>query len=503
MAGKLKILMVSAEVAPFAKVGGLADVAGALPKALKAMGHDVRVAMPCYKMIESNPAYGVKQKIKKLDVPLGWRMVESSVKQTTIGGDIPVYLISAPYFENSVDSKTVYVSGSEPYAYFGRAVLEMLSTMKPSWRPDVIHCNDWHTGLLPVFKSLYYADDPVVGQASCVFTIHNLAYQGEFDFPILSDYGLPESLFTMDKLEAYGKVNFLKAGIAFSDLVSTVSPTYSCEIQTDDYGCRLEGLLSYVDDIGRLQGILNGIDYEEFDPATDKRIAANFSLKNPKGKAKNKAELQRTMGLPESPDVPLMGLVSRLADQKGLDLIKAGMSNMLKTGMQFVLLGTGDQMYEKYFAQLESKYPDQVKANIGFDAKLAQQIYAGCDMFLMPSKFEPCGLGQLISLRYGTIPVVRATGGLADTIVNYRPDDPRSNGFVFSIYTPEALVVAVQHAVETYGNKKAWSKLVRTALASDFSWGASAGKYVDFYRKSLSMRKPSMTNSSMNMQTAA
>lgn len=300
---KLKILIVSAEVSPFAKVGGLADVAGALPKALRAMGHDVRVAMPGYKMIRDN--YKTKSALKNLTVPLGWRQVECSVKQTSIGKDIPVYLISAPYFDDSVDSKTIYVPGSEPYAFFAKAVLEMLRAM--DWKPDVIHCNDWHTGLLPVYKSVIYPNDPVVGDAACVFTIHNLAYQGEFDASVLPDYGLPGCLYTMDKLECYGRANFLKAGIVFSDLVSTVSPTYAKEIKTGEYGCRLEGLLSHISRLGRLRGILNGIDYEEFDPATDKRIPYNYSLDDMSGKAKDKKELQKDMGLPQDPKAPVVG----------------------------------------------------------------------------------------------------------------------------------------------------------------------------------------------------
>ncbi|MHB0912572.1 MAG: glycogen synthase GlgA [Armatimonadota bacterium] len=478
---KLKILLVSAEVAPFAKVGGLADVAGALPKELSAAGHDVRVVMPGYKMIK-----GARTKIKDLTVPLGWRMVDSCVKQTSIAGKIPVYLIGARYFDESVDSKSVYVPGSEPYAFFARAVLEMLRAM--DWRPDVIHCNDWHTGFLPVYKDLLYADDPVVGPAASVFTIHNLAYQGEFGKEVLPDYGLPESLFSMDKLECYGAVNFLKAGIVFSNMVSTVSPTYACEIQTCDYGCRLEGLLSHLEGTGRLRGILNGIDYEENDPATDTRIAKNYSAKSPAGKAKCKAALQKEMGLAVDPDAPLMGLVSRLADQKGLDLIKAAADRMMKLGLQLVVLGSGDSVYEQFFTDLEKEYPGRVRANIGFDVKLAQRIYAGCDMFLMPSRFEPCGLGQLLALRYGTIPVVRATGGLADTITDYSREDPKSNGFVFSEYTPEALAEAAARAVQAYADKAEWKSLVKSALSSDFSWGASADKYVEFYRDAIALK---------------
>ncbi|MDI6827526.1 MAG: glycogen synthase GlgA [Armatimonadota bacterium] len=488
MSRALKVLFVSAEVSPFAKVGGLADVAGSLPKALKAMGNDVRIVMPGYKMVENNPAYAISNRIEHMNVMLGWRNIDVSIKETTLGNGVRVYLVCAPYFEHCLDSKSIYIPGSEPYAFFAKATLDAIRAMKPTWKPDIIHCNDWHTGMLPVYRSVYYDNDPILSQAATVFTIHNLAYQGEFDASILPDYGLPESLFTMDKLECYGKVNFLKAGLVFSDMVTTVSPTYSCEIQTCEYGCRLEGLLSYLNSLGRLRGILNGIDYEEFDPATDKRIRFNYSASNPEGKAKNKAELQSEMGLPMDPNIPLIGLVSRLADQKGLDLIKGAASRIMKLGVQLVVLGIGDRKYEKFLTQLEEKYPSQVKANIGFDAKLAQRIYAGCDMFLMPSRFEPCGLGQLISLRYGTIPIVRCTGGLADTITSYEPSNPNSNGFCFSEYSPSALLGAIKQAVEVYKDKAEWDKLVRRALSSDYSWNTSAKKYVELYWEAVSIR---------------
>lgn len=497
MSKKLKVLFVSAEVSPLAKVGGLADVAGALPKALIGMGHDVRIAMPGYKMIEDNPRFPTKTKVKDLQVPLGGKIVSGSVKQTSLC-DVPVYLISAPYFDESVDSRSVYVPGSEPYAFFSRAVLEMLCAMKPAWTPDVIHCNDWHTGMLPVYKSVLYSHDEAISRAASVFTIHNLAYQGEFDYSVLDEIGLPGWLYTMDKLECYGKVNFLKAGIVFSDVVSTVSPTYACEIQTDEYGCRLQGLLSYMNDLGRLRGILNGIDYDEFDPACDARICSSYSYADASGKAKNKRALQKAMGLPTDTKVPVIGMVSRLADQKGLDLIYDSASKMMKLGVQLVVLGTGDQRYEEFFSKLESKYPGQVKANIGFDMKLAQQIYAGSDMFLMPSRFEPCGLGQLISLRYGTLPIVRKTGGLADTILNYAPGNELSNGFVFEEYTPAAFMKAVKRAVETFGDKKEWKRLVATALSSDYSWCAQAQRYVDFYREAVETHKSEPVTAYLN-----
>ncbi|MCC6443390.1 MAG: glycogen synthase GlgA [Armatimonadetes bacterium] len=485
----MKILIVAAEVAPFAKVGGLADVAGALPKALKALGHDVRVVMPCYKMIESNP--GCVTVMEHLSVPLGYETLHGFIKKVEIEPKIPVYLIGSDrYFAKATESKKVYdmEAGAAPYVYFSRAVPEMLLHLEPRWMPDVIHANDWHTGLTPTYLATVYSDHPELGKAATAFTIHNLAYQGDFDYEILAYAGLPSGLFTLDQLEFYGRVNCMKGGIVFSDMVSTVSPTYAREIQTEEYGCRLEGLLRYTADQSRLRGILNGIDYEEYDPVTDSRIPFNFSSEDPSGKAKNKAALQEESGLPVSPRVPLFGLISRLADQKGLDLIAAIRDQLMALDMQFVLLGTGDPQYEEAFRALEAAYPDKMKANIGFNMNLAQRIYAGCDFFLMPSRFEPCGLGQMMSLRYGTVPVVRKTGGLADTITEFDPATGKGNGFIFSEYRPEALLECIQRGLYAYRNGAAWAKLVANALSCDFSWNQSAQEYLRFYREALERR---------------
>jgi len=483
---RLRILIVAAEVAPFAKVGGLADVAGSLPKALKALGHDVRVVMPCYKMIESNPK--CETVMEHLTVPLGYETLHGSVKKVEIEPDIPVYLIGSDrFFLDATESKKVYnmEAGAAPYVYFSRAVPEMLLQMELRWVPDVIHANDWHTGLTAAYLKTVYRGDPALAETASVFTIHNLAYQGEFDFSLLAYAGLPESLFTFDQLEFYGKVNCLKAGIVCSDMVNTVSPTYAREIQTPEYGCRLEGLLQYVASQGRLKGILNGIDYEEYDPAADPRIPNPFSASEPAGKAKNKSALQKESGLPLKARTPLFGLISRLADQKGLDLIHAIRDQMMALDLQFIILGTGDPHYEEAFRALEKAYPHKMKANIGFDVNLAQRIYAGCDFFLMPSRFEPCGLGQMMSLRYGTIPVVRKTGGLADTVQEFDPATSEGNGFVFSEYKPDALLETIQRALKVYQRQTAWTKLVHNAMRCDCSWEHSAREYVAFYQEAL------------------
>lgn len=492
MAGrKLKILLVAAEVAPFAKVGGLADVAGALPKALKALGHDVRVVMPCYKMIEDNPRYAVGDFLPPFEVPIHAGLTQTAwVRQTRIGGDVPVYLIAShDYFGDATESKKVYSMVPEPYVFFDRAVTEFVPRMAPAWAPDVVHCNDWHTGLVPVFLQHFHADTPAWSRASTVFTIHNLAYQGEWDASLLAYAGLPESLFHYEKLEFYGKVSFMKGGIVYSDLVNTVSQTYAQEIQTPEYGCRLEGLLQDLHRRDRLTGIVNGIDYEEYDPANDPRIAAPFSAADPRGKANCRAALQAESGLPQAKKAAVIGLISRLADQKGFDLIHAIAERMLEMPVQFVVLGTGDQHYEAFFRDLQARHPKQVRANIGFDANLAQRIYAGSDMFLMPSRFEPCGLGQLMSLRYGTIPIVRATGGLADTIVDAGPRGSKGNGFVFSDYSADALLDTVQRAVRVFAEQSKWEALVGRALSADFSWTSSARKYAELYRRAAAGRE--------------
>ncbi len=530
MASKpLKILLVAAEVAPFAKVGGLADVAGALPKALKALGHDVRVAMPCYKMIETNPDYAVETLLPGFSVPIKDGVTEQAFVKTTrirsrrsapaksksalrltqasAPDEIPVYLIGnlpqarntppenrhPAYFQKATDSTKVYALEPEPYVFFDRAVLEMIPRLQPEWTPDVVHCNDWHTGLIPVYQRAFYADSPQISLPAALFTIHNLAYQGNFPREFWPATGLPDSLYDMYHLEFYGQWSFMKGGLTYSDRINTVSPNYAREIQTNEYGCGLDGLMRTLATEGRLSGILNGIDYEEFDPATDPHIPAHFSADAPEGKAKCKQALQAELGLPQSETTALIGMVSRLADQKGLDLIHAIMAEMLKLPVQFVVLGTGDPFYAKFFKKLETRYADQVRARIEFNVELAQRIYAGSDLFLMPSRFEPCGLGQMISLRYGTIPIVRATGGLADTVHDFDPQArPDGNGFVFEEYTSEALLATVRRAVAAFQDGKDWCPLIQRALRGDFSWTRSAEQYVTLYTEARDARLASL-----------
>jgi len=498
---KLRILLIAAEVAPLAKVGGLADVAGALPKALKALGHDVRIVMPCYKMVETAPAYSVKPCLPDFPVPIREGVLETAfVKQTSIESDgkqIPVYLVgNAPqdaggsgYFQQATDNRSIYALEPEPYVFFCRAVLEMLTRLKPAWKPDILHCNDWHTGLIPIFAQEFYPSMSALQEAAYVFTVHNLAYQGTFDRHLWEVTGLSDRLFTIDGLEFCGQWTFMKGGLLFSDRVNTVSENYAREIQTQEYGCGLEGLMRTLATQSRLSGILNGIDTDEYDPACDPRIPVRYDAEHPEGKARCKALLQAELGLPVDPKIAICGMVSRLTEQKGFDLLREAADPIMEHPIQFVLLGSGDDAYEAYFRTLPSRFPGKAAVRFGYDPELAQRIYAGSDLFLMPSRFEPCGLGQLIALRYGTIPLVRATGGLADTVNDFDPARlPEGDGFVFTDYTSQALLETLERALDTFRIGKDWEALVQRAMLADFSWARSAKRYVALYHEAIQAR---------------
>ncbi len=471
-----RILIASPEVAPFAKTGGLADVAGSLPKALAAMGNDVRVVMPRYRWVTEARTVG------DFPVSVGPRKETAVLREGVIrarlnGAErlVPVYFIdNYHYFDR--DNMYMYYDEAERFAFFSRAILEMIRHL--GWAPHVIHCNDWQTGPVPLLLREHYSRDPLYQGIATVFTIHNLQYQGNYPRETLSLLGLGDEYFSPERIEFYGDISFMKAGIVYSDVLNTVSKTYAKEIQTPEYGQRMEGILRAR---GRdLHGILNGLNYHEFNPETDARIYRNYGLGNLEDKKENKYALQRDMNLPVS-DAPLLGVVSRLVDQKGLDLIADAMGEMVRMDLQLVLLGTGDPRYEEIFRSLRAAYPDKVAVEIGFNVVLAQRIYAGCDMFLMPSRFEPGGLGQLISMRYGTIPVVRSTGGLADTVTNYEPERHVGNGFTFAEYSTEALLDAVGRAVGAYKDRRRWLGLVENAMRHDFSWARSAAEYMGLY----------------------
>src|SRR5574340_428523 len=474
----LRVLVCASEVVPFAKTGGLADVAGALPKALVALGHDVRVAMPRYSAID-----GKKLKLEPIGKP--FRVMQGGNPEVgVLGSDaipgVKAYLIDSP---KHFDRKSLYgdADDGERFALFSRAVLEFLR--KGEWKPQVIHANDWQTGLLPVYLKSSLRNDAALAPIATLYTIHNLAYQGVFGADTLKRVGVDRSLFTIDGLEFYGQANFMKGGLVFADLLSTVSETYSREIQTAEYGERLEGVLAKRHD--DLFGVVNGIDYDEWNPSTDSLLAARFQPGDLKGKPANKAALQRKLGLPERPEATVFGLVSRLATQKGLDLLSEVLPHLLQLDVQFALLGTGDRYYHDLLSSLAKQHPEKVGLVLGFDNALAHQIYAGSDFFLMPSRYEPCGLGQMIALRYGTVPIVRQTGGLADTVSDFNPQTGAGNGFSFREPSAVALFGAISRALLTMKTGPAWQQLVQNAMASDFSWGRSAQAYAELYQRAV------------------
>lgn len=482
----LRILLISAEVAPLAKVGGLADVAGALPKALLNLGHDARILMPAYPMIEADTRWQIEP-LTQFQVSIRPDWVETAtVSQLTLPSGVRVYLLQVgDWFANATESTKLYAVDAHAYVAFCRAAVEWL-THHTDWTPQIVHCNDWHTALVPVYLRTQRTER--TDAIATLFTIHNLAFQGVFEADFFRTLGLPNYLFDIEGLEFYGTMNLMKGALLYSDRVNTVSPTYAAEIQTPEYGERLEGLLRRLADDRCLSGILNGIDYDEWNPETDPHIPAHYSAENLQGKAACKAELQRACGWQPDPNKAVIGLVSRLTDQKGLDLIKALGAKLLQLPIQFVLLGTGDPAYERYFRAWHKRHRAIVHATIGFDNVWAHRIYAGADLFLMPSRFEPCGLGQMISLRYGTIPIVRQTGGLADSIAPYDATRAAGNGFVFREYKPNALHEAVSHAVAAFHDTNAWQALVKRVMQQDWSWSRSASAYAALYLEALETR---------------
>ena len=487
MPRRLRVLMMASEVDPFAKTGGLADVAGALPAALASLGHDVRVLMPKYRGVDAR-AGTLRPIVPRLMVPLGEREVEGAVFEGRTSADVPVYFLGQDHYYDreglygTADGD--YWDNCERFIFFCRGGLEALLALEEPdggpWVPHVIHCNDWQTGLVPVYLRTLYRDHPSLGRVATLFTIHNLAYQGVFwhyDMPMT---GLGWDLFTPAGIEFYGKLNFLKAGLVFSDLLTTVSRTYAREIRTSAFGNGLEGVLE--ERSHDLHGVINGLDDAAWDPAKDPVIPQPYSVDDPAGKTACREALRARLGLDSAPG-PLVAMVTRLAEQKGADLVLAALPGILAEGCQFALLGSGDGGLEAAFAEFARQHPGQVAAHIGYDADLARGFYAGADAFLMPSRYEPCGLSQLIALRYGTIPVVRRTGGLTDTVTEFEPARRSGTGFTFDAFSVEALLDTVRRAASAYRQPALWKALIRNAMAEDFSWEASAREYVTLYAK--------------------
>lgn len=476
MKESLKILFVSAEVAPYAKTGGLADVAGSLPQKLKEMGHDVRVVMPGYKIISSRQNY-----VTDFPVEIGGRQRTCIVRQLEDTACITYTLNNYDFFNRNYIY--CYDDDGARFAFLCKASLEFLKAT--GFKPDILHLNDWHTGpAAMLLKELYQVRDPFYRGIKTLFTIHNLEYQGHFGREMMDLLGLPQSLFTPDGPEFYGMFNFMKAGLVYADKISTVSRTYANEILTPKYGEGLEGVLQ--NRSGDLVGIVNGISYEAFNPMTDPYIPYRYDEKTLNGKANNKKALQYELGLPQR-DVPLVVVVHRLVAQKGLNLVLDVFEDMMALDTQFVLLGLGDPHLENTFTAFMKMYPEKVSVKIEFNEELSHRIYAGGDIFLMPSAFEPCGLGQMISLRYGTIPIVRETGGLKDTIVDAGLHTD-GNGFSFREMTSEAFLEAFTRAVDMYRNEPGtWLELVKRGMKSDFSWQHSAREYLSVYDEMLSV----------------
>lgn len=476
----LKILFVATEVTPYSKTGGLGDVAGSLPKALRARGADVRVVFPKYLSIPKDKLTGLRY-LNSFVMHLSWRSQSVSIHAIDEDGDgrDTVYLIeNDAYFGR--DSYYGYGDDFERFAFFSKASLEMLNHI--GFQPDIIHFNDWQTGLGCTYLRDIYRSFTFYENIKSLFTIHNLHYQGVFGREVLWSVGLNDGYFTNGALEFYGNISFLKAGLNHSDAVSTVSKTYADEIQRPEYGFGMDGLLRQRGgQEGRLFGITNGIDTVQNNPQTDPRLYVNYNAGDLSMKRENKHRLQAALGLPIS-DQPMLSVVSRLVDQKGFDIIAVAMDELMGRDLQLVVLGTGEGRYENLFQGYAWRYPHKVSANITFSDGLAQKIYAGSDIFLMPSLYEPCGLGQLFAMRYGTIPVVRKTGGLADTVRHYNTSDQKGNGFVFEDFVASGLMWALNQALALYGTDE-WPVVVKNAMACDYSWDHSAELYLDMYQK--------------------
>ncbi len=474
---KLKVLFVSAEVEPFAKTGGLADVAGSLPKELTLLGHDVRIVMPRYGFINDKMDY-----LCDFPVEMGNRKETCIIKKGNIEssekGSIPIYFIENHHYFNR-EGIYCYNDDAQRFILMCKASLEMLKYV--DFIPDIIHCNDWHTGPICLLLKEKYCKQELYSNIATIYTIHNLEYQGNFGAEVNEFLNLETEFFVPDKAEFYGMFSFMKCGLVYADKINTVSKQYAEEILTSAYGERMEGVL--VKRQKDLFGIVNGISYEEFNPEQDKCLYVNYNKKSAALKSENKKALQKELGLKES-TAPLMGVVTRLTGQKGLELLTGCIEEFIeKEDAQLAVLGLGDDYYHKILARLQRKYPDNVSAVFEFNTDLAKRIYSACDMFLMPSRFEPCGLGQIISLRYGTIPVVRATGGLAETIIDYDTDNKEGNGFSFEEFSVSAFRETLQRAVNTYKNKPAvWRDLVNLALESEFSWKKPSRAYLELYQ---------------------
>ena len=477
----MHIAFAASECVPFAKTGGLADVIGALPPALAYLGHKVTVYLPRYKQTKlENP----RKIISSITVPFDDRYRFCSVLDGGVRAGVQFYFIDyPPYFDRDALYGTAlgdYHDNAERFALFSRAVLESTKVLGV---PDVFNCHDWQTALVPILLKTLYREDPAFAHVPCVFTIHNLGYQGMFPSEILPLLMLPWDLFTMSKMEFYGKVNFLKGAITMADYITTVSRRYSQEIQTAEYGFGLEGVLRARS--ATVTGIVNGVDYGEWSPERDQYIAAQYSAENLDGKAHCKRDVLRQFGLADDTKWPVIGMISRFVAQKGFDLVHQTADRMARENLMMIVLGTGEPEYEEMFLRLNKQYPQKFAVKVAYDNVLAHKIEAGSDMFLMPSHYEPCGMNQIFSLRYGTVPIVRAVGGLDDTVEQFDPQTLKGTGFKFKPYNAEAMLDTLQNALRAYGNQDMWRTLMRNGMAQDYSWPNSAREYVKVYERAV------------------
>ncbi len=485
----MNILFATSEVFPYAKTGGLGDVCGALPEQFAKAGHQVKVFLPKYQA-----AADYFNQMQQLNVTQTIKINGStytlncfSIRHKKLPLEY-IFIANDSLFDRPelyMDRKTGldFEDNDDRFIFFNQAVL--VASKQISFQPNIAHVHDWQAALIPAYLKLNYRNDSYYKNCKSVLTIHNLAFHGMFPNNRFTKLGLASNLFyPTSPFEFYGKLNFLKAAIAYADKITTVSETYAKEIQTEEFGCGLDGVLrNRTDDI---TGILNGVDYSVWSPTRDTEIAHTFRIQNLSGKKMNKIELLNYAGLPIRDKTPLIGIISRLSDQKGFDLIEEISDKLFRLNIQLIVLGTGDKKYHELFTALENKYPDKCKAFLTFDNSLAHKIEAGADMFLMPSKYEPCGLNQIYSLKYGTIPIVRKVGGLADSVIPYDRQSETGTGFLFDSYDSNELLQTIQTAVELYQTKRKWTKLMKSAMSSDFSWNKSAEKYLHLFESLVS-----------------
>jgi starch synthase len=476
----MKIVFAASEAAPFAKTGGLAEVAGSLPTAISMLGHEVYVIMPYYPQVRQHASRC--RHATDLLIPIGTWKEHGEVLETRLSRNVTVFFIKKDIYFDRPDlygtARGDYPDNAERFIFFSRAVLELCIAL--DLRPDIIHCNDWQTGLVPLYLRTRYGNEESLRRSKSIFTLHNLGYQGLFWHWDMKLTGLDWDVFTPKGLEFWGKINFLKAGLVYADLITTVSRTYSREIQTPEYGNGLDGLLKQRSK--SLHGILTGIDVTAWDPAHDPSLPKNYSATKLAGKSICKRKLASSLNFPDS-NIPRIGMVTRLVDQKGLDILTEAIPEIMALDIQLVILGTGDEHYHRVLTAAASLHTDRMRIVLRYDDQMAKLVYAGCDLFLMPSRYEPCGLGQMHALRFGTVPIVRRTGGLVDTVTAFNAKTGSGTGFLFTDYSASALVSCLQRALQVYRRKSAWHQLQINGMQQDFSWERSAREYVKVYRK--------------------